>query len=191
VAAVPSGRTDRAAAVAGRPRVDRLDHDDRAAAELREIASGRVLARVTDASDHVLGELELASERAAFRLGRWHADAYCQPRSRWSGTRRTRSTRWRGQGANLGLLDAAALVEVLAGAVERDEDWSGLRDAAQVRALAAQRERGNARADRRSEPFLRQHERDDERAASLRVVGGRAAAVAAPLTDRACARDRR
>ena len=32
-----------------------------------------------------------------------------------------------GQGANLGLLDAAALVEVLGDAVASDEDWTGMR----------------------------------------------------------------
>jgi 2-octaprenylphenol hydroxylase len=32
-----------------------------------------------------------------------------------------------GQGANLGLLDCACLVEVLSGAIAADEDWTGLR----------------------------------------------------------------
>jgi 2-octaprenylphenol hydroxylase len=98
-----------------------------AAAELREIAPEEFSRRVTDASDHVLGKLELASERAAFRLGRWHADAYCQPRLALVGDAAHTIHPLAGQGANLGLLDAAALVEVLADAVERDEDWSGLR----------------------------------------------------------------
>ena len=116
-----------------------------------------------------------------FRLGRWHADAYCQPRLALVGDAAHTIHPLAGQGANLGLLDAAALVEVLAGAVERDEDWPGLRT---LRRYERWRRSENAvmlASDRRSEPSLRQHERDDERAASLRVVGGRAAAVAAPL----------
>jgi 2-polyprenyl-6-methoxyphenol hydroxylase-like FAD-dependent oxidoreductase len=100
-----------------------LDPDSAScAAGAREFA-----ARITAASDEVLGRLELDSERASFPLGRWQAAAYCRPRVVLVGDAAHTIHPLAGQGANLGLLDAAALVEVLGDAVANDEDWTGLR----------------------------------------------------------------
>jgi 2-octaprenylphenol hydroxylase len=98
-----------------------------AARELGAATAAAFSAAITTASDRVLGDLELASERASFPLGRWQAHAYCVPRIALVGDAAHTIHPLAGQGANLGLLDAAALVQVLADAAAADEDWSGLR----------------------------------------------------------------
>jgi 2-octaprenylphenol hydroxylase len=101
--------------------------DPATARELCAVASPEFSARITAASDDVLGRLDLDSERASFALGRWQATAYCQPRVALVGDAAHTIHPLAGQGANLGLLDAAALVEVLGDAVAADEDWTGMR----------------------------------------------------------------
>jgi len=102
-----------------------LDPDS--ASELCAAGAREFAARITAASDEVLGRLELDSERASFPLGRWQAAAYCRPRVVLVGDAAHTIHPLAGQGANLGLLDAAALVEVLGDAMANDEDWTGLR----------------------------------------------------------------
>ncbi len=84
-------------------------------------------ARVTEASGRVLGDMTLASGRARFPLALWHAREYCRPRLALVGDAAHTIHPLAGQGANLGLLDCACLVEVLSGAIAADEDWTGLR----------------------------------------------------------------
>lgn len=78
--------------------------------------------RVTEASAHVLGEATLASARAGFPLALWHAREYVRPRLALVGDAAHTIHPLAGQGVNLGFLDCASLVEVLAGAVEAGED---------------------------------------------------------------------
>jgi 2-octaprenylphenol hydroxylase len=96
------------------------------AESLVEIAAEEFAARVTAASDGVLGGMTLASGRARFPLGLWHAREYCRPRLALVGDAAHTIHPLAGQGANLGLLDCACLIEVLSGALAAGEDWTGL-----------------------------------------------------------------
>jgi 2-octaprenylphenol hydroxylase len=83
--------------------------------------------RVSVASDFVLGKAALASGRAGFPLALWHARAYVQPRLALVGDAAHTIHPLAGQGVNLGLLDCASLVQVLAEAATSGEDLHGLR----------------------------------------------------------------
>jgi 2-octaprenylphenol hydroxylase len=94
---------------------------------LLALDAGEFAARVTEASGRVLGRLELASGRAALPLALWHAREYVRPRLALVGDAAHTIHPLAGQGVNLGLLDVASLVEVLAAAVQAGSDPAGLR----------------------------------------------------------------
>ena len=79
-------------------------------------------AAVTAASDGVLGDLAVDSARASFPLRRVTASTYGGTRLVLTGDAAHAVHPLAGQGANLGLLDAAALVQVIAEALVRGED---------------------------------------------------------------------
>jgi 2-octaprenylphenol hydroxylase len=83
--------------------------------------------RVTEASDHVLGRVELESDRAGFPLALWHSREYVRPHLALVGDAAHTIHPLAGQGVNLGFLDAAALVEVLGDATAAGSDASSLR----------------------------------------------------------------
>jgi 2-octaprenylphenol hydroxylase len=83
--------------------------------------------RLSEASAYALGELRLASERASFPLRSMAADSYVAPRCALIGDAAHVIHPLAGQGANLGLLDAAALCEAVAAAPSLREDPGALR----------------------------------------------------------------
>lgn len=96
------------------------------AAELLEMDAEAFCAALTEASDGVLGTVADCAERAGFPLGLRYAREYCRPRLALVGDAAHAVHPLAGQGVNLGFLDAAALAEVLAGAVGREEDPGSL-----------------------------------------------------------------
>ena len=96
--------------------------DKALADELMQLDSAEFDARLTAASDGVLGGTRLLSERLAVPLHRRLARRLIGPRTALLGDAAHVVHPLAGQGFNLGLLDAAALVEALAVAVQERED---------------------------------------------------------------------
>lgn len=82
---------------------------------------------VTQASDAVLGRLVPTAPRASFPLRSFHASTYHRARFVLAGDAAHAVHPLAGQGVNQGLLDAAALAQTLAAAVEAGEDCGDAR----------------------------------------------------------------
>lgn len=98
-----------------------------AALRLLEVTPAQFERELTAASDGVLGSLQLTSERLAPPLQRLLAPHYAVERVALIGDAAHVVHPLAGQGVNLGLLDAAALAEVLGGACDEGEDVGALR----------------------------------------------------------------
>ena len=98
-----------------------------AAQELKTASPADFARGVTEASDRVLGSVELDSERAGYPLALWHAREYVRPRLALIGDAAHTIHPLAGQGVNLGFLDGAALVEVLAESAAGSSEPFGLR----------------------------------------------------------------
>ncbi len=73
-----------------------------------------------------LGEVKQVIATASFPLKRQHAQAYVKPGVALAGDAAHTINPLAGQGVNIGFLDAAALAEVIGGAVKQGEDFSRL-----------------------------------------------------------------
>jgi 2-polyprenylphenol 6-hydroxylase len=100
--------------------------DDALAAELLALDDPAFAQALDRASDLALGATRLAGERLSFPLQRLTAPRYVAPRVALIGDAAHVVHPLAGQGVNLGLLDAAALAEVLGQAVTRREDLGAL-----------------------------------------------------------------
>ncbi len=104
--------------------------DDARAAELSALDDAAFAAELGAAFEHRLGDIELRGKRGVFALERLHADSYIAERGAVVGDAAHVIHPLAGLGANLGILDAASLAEVLIGAAQE-----GSRDVGSQRPL--------------------------------------------------------
>lgn len=101
--------------------------DDELAKSLLAMAPAEFAGALTVALDHALGEVRLVSDRASFPLRKLAAQHYVTHRCALIGDAAHVVHPLAGQGVNMGLLDAAALAELLVAGRQEREDPGALR----------------------------------------------------------------
>lgn len=140
---------------------------------------GRLL---TEASDRVLGRLEVAGPRGAFPLCARHAERYVQRGFALVGDAAHAVHPLAGQGANLGLRDAAGLAEVVDDALDRNEHPG---DRPVLRRYERARKGDNATMLHLMTGLNRLFATDSTLAAELRAAGMRLFNASGPIRARA------
>lgn len=100
--------------------------DDERAKEILSLGDREFCEAASAASGKILGRITATTPRASFPLQRLHADEYVQPRLALIGDAAHVVHPLAGQGMNLGMLDAAALAEVILDAQARGRDIGDL-----------------------------------------------------------------
>ena len=148
--------------------------DEARAAELEAMDEAVFNAALAEASEYVLGSITASVDRAAFPLQRLHAQAYSARRVALVGDAAHVIHPLAGQGVNLGFLDAAALVDVLADTAAAGRDIGAT---AALRRYARRRRGDNALMQRAMDGFQWLFSNDDPLRSAVRNAGLR-------LTDR-------
>jgi 2-octaprenylphenol hydroxylase len=100
--------------------------DEVEAARILALDDAGFCAALTQASEAKLGEVRSTTRRVAFPLQRLHAREYVRPRFALAGDAAHALHPLAGQGVNLGLLDAAALAQVIGDAARAGRDIGDL-----------------------------------------------------------------
>lgn len=137
-------------------------------------------AAVAEASDGCLGEILAAGPRAAFPLHMQHAPSYTRPRYALVGDAAHTVHPLAGQGVNLGLLDAAALAEIVAGGLAASRDPG---DHALLRRYERWRKPENLIAMRAFDGINRLFSNDNPALGTIRRAGFTLVDRLAPLKD--------
>ncbi|HEX7029085.1 MAG TPA: UbiH/UbiF/VisC/COQ6 family ubiquinone biosynthesis hydroxylase [Gammaproteobacteria bacterium] len=152
--------------------------NDAEAARLMALTDSEFCAALTVASEGVLGRITECGRRGAFPLRRQHADTYVAPRAVLIGDAAHVVHPLAGQGANLGFLDAAALVETLVDARDEDRDYGQPRI---LRRYERWRRGDNLATEWAMEGFHRLFDNDNSLLSGLRNFGFRVFNRAGPV----------
>ena len=134
------------------------------------------------ASDYVLGALTVAGPRGAFPLVARHAEKYVLPGIALIGDAAHAVHPLAGQGANLGLQDAAVLAQVISTALDKDECPG---DRPVLRRYERERKGENAQMMHLMTGLNRLFATDSTLVRELRVIGMRLFNNSGPIRDRA------
>jgi len=100
--------------------------DDEAANERMALSDDEFKAALAEASQYKLGEITNISQRFLFPLAHGHSSEYVKPGLALIGDAAHSIHPLAGQGANLGIADAAALADVISAAKKADRQWTAL-----------------------------------------------------------------